>query len=76
MPALTETEHYWNDQIIKAIEKISREYPELVKYLDEMPITMPDNTDPDINSRILKEFYESLIGFEKLAEAKTITLMH
>ena len=40
--------------------KIQNEYPELSKYLIEIPVTIPDIINPEINSRTLKDYYESL----------------
>lgn len=49
-----------NDAILKMTLKIQNEYPELSKYLIEMPVTIPDIINPEINSRTLKDYYESL----------------
>lgn len=49
-----------NDAILKMTLKIQNEYPELSKYLIEMPVTIPDIINPKINSRTLKDYYESL----------------
>ncbi len=71
-----ETEHYWNDRIMEVVEKLRKSHPELVKYIDEMPITIPDERDPNISIRVLKEFYESLINLEKTAEVDSATHIH
>ncbi|MFV5692132.1 hypothetical protein ACM55K_08925 [Flavobacterium sp. LT1R49] len=55
-----ETEKELNDAILKLTLKIRNEYPELSKYLIEMPVTIPDNNSPEINIKILKDYYESL----------------
>ena len=39
---------------------IQENYPELSKYLNEMPVTIPDESTPEINGMILKQYYESL----------------
>ena len=67
-----ETLHEWNDKIMQAIDSIRKDHPELIKYLDEMPVSIPDETDPHITIGILKEFYESLLNFEKLSEANKV----
>jgi Holliday junction resolvasome RuvABC endonuclease subunit len=55
-----ETEKELNDAIIKITLKIRSEYPELLKYLVEMPVTIPNTNSPEINIKILKDYYESL----------------
>ncbi|MFN5422641.1 MAG: hypothetical protein ACK5AO_05190 [bacterium] len=63
-----ETIHDWNDKIMNMIEKISHDHPELIKYIDEMPVTIPDDSDPHITISILREFYESLLNIERSGE--------
>lgn len=55
-----ETEKELNDAILKMTLKIRNEYPELSKYLIEMPVTIPDSKNPEINNTILKDYYDSL----------------
>ena len=55
-----ETETEINAAILKITTLIQVEYPELVKYLNEMPVTIPDVESPEINLTILKEYYNSL----------------
>ena len=43
------TEKELNDAILKITMKIRNDYPELSKYLSEMPVTIPDITNPEIN---------------------------
>ena len=54
------TEKELNAKIMDLIMEIREKRPELVKYLDEMPITIPSESDPEITHRILKEYIESL----------------
>ncbi|MFE3872463.1 hypothetical protein ACFX5F_14650 [Flavobacterium sp. ZS1P70] len=54
----TETEI--EDAILKITMKIKTDYPELSKYLDEMPTTIPDVKNPEINIKILQDYYNSL----------------
>jgi len=49
-----------NEKIVAITMLIGECYPELLKYLNEMPITIPDKSKPEINVRILNEYYESL----------------
>ncbi|MFV8343005.1 hypothetical protein [Flavobacterium sp. XS2P39] len=55
-----ETEKQLNDAILKMTLKIQNEYPELSKYLIEMPMTVPNAANPEINIKILKDYYNSL----------------
>ena len=54
------TEEQWNKAILDMTLKISAEFPELSKYISEMPVTIPDVEDPQINIKNLKEYYNSL----------------
>ena len=58
---IMETEKELNVKIIAIILRIQQEYPELCKYLNEMPITIPAVENPIINVEILKNYYESLL---------------
>lgn len=50
----------WNKKILNITLKIKVQYPELSKYLEEMPITIPDKKYPIITSKILQDYYNSL----------------
>ncbi|MFV8393423.1 hypothetical protein [Flavobacterium sp. LB2P6] len=54
------TEKELNDAILKITMKIRNEYPELSKYLSEMPVTIPEISNPEINIKTLSDYYESL----------------
>lgn len=54
----TETEI--EEAILKITMKIRTDYPELSKYLEEMPTTIPDIKNPEINIKILQDYYNSL----------------
>jgi hypothetical protein len=47
--------HDWNEKIMKLIEKLKVDHPELITFLDEIPMTIPNETDPQIGVNILKE---------------------
>jgi len=49
-----------NAKILKITMKIKDHYPELSKYLEEMPVTVPSENDPEITLNHLKTYYESL----------------
>ncbi len=39
---------------------IRNKYPELSKYLEEMPVTIPDDKHPAITISKMQEYYDSL----------------
>lgn len=54
-----------NKAILDITMKIYNEYPELVKYLSELPVTIPDSSNPEINTLILQDYYETLSNIVK-----------
>ncbi|PKP32218.1 MAG: hypothetical protein CVT99_05600 [Bacteroidetes bacterium HGW-Bacteroidetes-16] len=52
-----------NEKILKITMRIKDHYPELSKYLEEMPVTVPSENDPEITLNQLKSYYESLNSF-------------
>lgn len=54
------TEKELNAKIMELINKIREERPELIKYIDEMPITIPSDSDPEISQKVLKDYIISL----------------
>ena len=65
------TDHYsiaerqLTKDILKITLAIRSEYPELSKYIDEMPVTIFDNETPPVNIKNLQTYYESLQSFVK-----------
>ena len=55
-----ETQKELNDQIIAVTQEIREKNPELLKFMDEMPITIPNENNPEINNKTLKDYLESL----------------
>lgn len=49
-----------NAKILKITMTIKDHYPELSKYLDEMPVTVPSEKDAEITLNHLQTYYESL----------------
>ena len=49
-----------NQKILLKTLDIAANYPELSKYIEEMPITIPNSENPQITLQILKEYYNSL----------------
>ncbi|MBY0486518.1 MAG: hypothetical protein K2P85_04930 [Flavobacteriaceae bacterium] len=56
-----ETEEEINAKILKITMVIHDNYPELSKYLNEMPITVPTDTNPEVNVKNLQKYYDSLL---------------
>jgi len=54
------TQNEINKDILKVTMKIQAEYPELSEYLIEMPVTIPDQAEPHINTKTLQEYCDSL----------------
>lgn len=54
------TEKELNQAILEITLKIQNQYPELNKYLSELPATIPDANNPEINTKVLHDYYESL----------------
>ena len=49
-----------NADILKITMEIQNSYPEIAKYLNEMPVTLPDLKDPLINRKAMQDYYDSL----------------
>lgn len=49
-----------NAKILKITMRIKDYYPELSQYLEEMPVTVPSENDPEITLNHLRTYYESL----------------
>jgi hypothetical protein len=54
------TEEELNADILKITTIIRDKYPELSKYISEMPITIPNEKNPEINIKNLQDYYNSL----------------
>ena len=48
----------WEEDIIELSTKINSEFPELAKYIDEIPLV--ETKSNDVNLKNLKEYYRSL----------------
>lgn len=55
------TEKQLNSEILEISMKIQDQFPELSKYIAEMPITITNASSPEINIKSLQEYYESLV---------------
>lgn len=54
------TEKELNADILKITMLIQDKFPELSKYIAEMPVTIPNISTPDINIKTLQDYYNSL----------------
>ncbi len=60
------TELELNEMILGLTNNIREKDPELLKYLNEMPITVPCQENPEITVKTLTSYYDSLLVlFEK-----------
>lgn len=53
------TEKELNEAILTITLKIQSEFPELSKYIEEMPVTIP-TANPEVKLKNLKDYYDSL----------------
>ena len=53
------------EQINKLTLQLETDYPELYKFLEEEPITIPSFEHPNINNKVLRDYLESLKGLIK-----------
>ncbi len=60
----------WNKRILLLTLNINVLYPELAKFIEEMPVTIPDESNPTINLKILKEYYYTLFDLVKKYDQK------
>jgi len=56
-----ETEKEINEKIMKVTMVIQENYPELSKYLNEMPVTIPIDSNPEMNVQALSKYYDTLL---------------
>jgi hypothetical protein len=50
----------WNQKIIDLSQRITREFPELSKYVSEIPVKISEKYKPGATAENLKEYYNSL----------------
>lgn len=58
--AFSKQEKEIDAKILEVINKINKKYPELTKYINEIPTFERDNNTPDITLKQLNGYYESL----------------
>ena len=57
-----EMEKDLNSRILEITLTIQNNYPELSKFIEEMPVTIPVEADKQITINHLKSYYESLVS--------------
>ena len=60
-----ETETKLNSEILKTTMKIEEKFPELTKYIEEMPVKISDDISPESTIENLKDYHESLTALLK-----------
>lgn len=55
------TELQLNEMILDITNNIRENHPELLKYLNEMTITIPYQENPEITVETLTSYYDSLV---------------
>lgn len=55
------TEKEIEENILTITMKIQKHYPGWSKYLVEMPVSVPDIENPEINSKNLQDYHNSLL---------------
>lgn len=55
-----ETQEDWTRKILELTATISKHYPELTKYIEEMTITIPNDKHPEISMASLRSYYDSI----------------
>jgi len=54
------TEKELETAILDITMKIKEQFPELSKYILEMPDTIPNIENPEMNRKVLQDYYDSL----------------
>jgi hypothetical protein len=68
MKTKTELEH----SIISVTTKINQKFPELTKYINEMPVNISENNQEEINTKNLIDYHNSLVELlEKYSKTHT-----
>lgn len=54
------TEKELDTAILDITLKIKEQFPELSNYILEMPVTIPNLENPEMNRKVLQDYYDSL----------------
>lgn len=60
-----ESEKDLSTRISQLTTLIQEQYPELLPYIAEIPVSVPSDPSPEVNSTILKDYYDSLYQIVK-----------
>jgi len=60
---------YWNEKILIEINLIKDNQPELLKFIEELNVTIPDVNKPEITVHQLKSYYNTLLTIIKKYES-------
>ncbi len=55
------TEMDWNQDILRITMEIDQKFPELTKYINEIPVKIPEKDNKRINTKNLEDYYFSLV---------------
>ena len=53
-------EYQLNAEIMTLTEQIKMEYPDVYRNLNEMPVTIPNKSNPEVKIKHLEDYIESL----------------
>jgi uncharacterized protein YneF (UPF0154 family) len=67
-----ESEKELNQKIMEITMKIQKEFPELMKYLNELSVTIPIENNPEINAKVLNEYYKSVVNLSSSYKVEQI----
>jgi len=65
-----DTEHNLNEKIMLLLEQLKKDHPELINFLDETQLSIPDNKEPKIGISILQDYLNTLQNLEALKKSK------
>ena len=62
------TETLLIEKIMSITSLVREKHPELMKFLEEMSVTIPNESDPNLNLKALNDYYNSLADLLKKYE--------
>jgi len=58
----TQTEQFLNEEILQITMTIEDTFPELSKYIGEMPVKISEKPDHEVSLKNLRNYYDSLLA--------------
>jgi len=58
--SVEESKRWLTIKILNVTMLIRDKYPELSKYIEEMPVTIPSDNEPEITLKKLQDYFDSL----------------